>query len=534
LPALATPTVEASITSQGLPSLTWTSVPGAATYRIATLARVTEGDGGGLGERVIASGLATTSFVPDREGLADFTVVDLTVPGAIQDEVGNAWNQEADAWWRPHDLGVYAVAADGRVSEPGIVDGVNLAGLIPVAIAPNATSYLFASAGVDTKGRPFYGTVATLPTEIAMTMADGSTAARRRDSGLESVQYAKVKVTGPRGVVRVDCAVLKMRPLETELTHKVRLCGPRIRDGELTSGARKALARQDRRAARAAAEGDLGEYRVAYAKGAPTLDGAQEIARDLPEVEYPVQGSTAFTRFVAANLLAGHPCMTWRNGGDADVTPEEALAEAQYQNPYLLGATLWISDERGDEFCVGGVPLPEEAEPDRQELAELAAAIVRDLDLTTLDDEAKAQAIDTFLAESVAYDDGAYDPGRGVVENLMAAADRPRSYTALGALADHVAVCLGYAEAFQAIAIEAGLATVVVTGQAAGDYHAWNKAHVNGRWGNIDSTWNSPSTGGHPGTYFLLSDADLAARRTGGEDPHTWVPHSQLPTFAAP
>lgn len=93
-----------------------------------------------------------------------------------------------------------------------------------------------------------------------------------------------------------------------------------------------------------------------------------------------------------------------------------------------------------------------------------------------------------------------------------------------GALVDKKAKCDGYARTFTYICGKAGIRTVTVMGYDLGtdnkDYgHMWNKVFYNGKWYNIDVTWDDPVSGMKDNLqydYFMVSDKAL--KNTHEED----------------
>lgn len=67
--------------------------------------------------------------------------------------------------------------------------------------------------------------------------------------------------------------------------------------------------------------------------------------------------------------------------------------------------------------------------------------------------------------------------------------------TAYAALFHHTAVCQGYAVLLYRLFREAGLEARVITGTAVNElgaeYHAWNIVGIDGRFYNLDATWNA-------------------------------------------
>ena len=86
-------------------------------------------------------------------------------------------------------------------------------------------------------------------------------------------------------------------------------------------------------------------------------------------------------------------------------------------------------------------------------------------------------------------------------------------YTAKGALIDHLAVCQGYSEAYLLLTTAAGLECKIISGTANGDNHAWNIVKIDGKWYNVDVTWDDPTNTVKTGTanlkynYFLIPDS---------------------------
>ncbi len=136
---------------------------------------------------------------------------------------------------------------------------------------------------------------------------------------------------------------------------------------------------------------------------------------------------------------------------------------------------------------------------DEYEMAKTASSrIIR----SSMTDVQKAKTIHDWIINNTRYD----------IENFYSGTIPYESYTTTGVLKNHVAVCQGYAEAFQAMALNAGLDTELTTGKAngIGGYggHAWNQVKVDNIWYNIDVTWDDPvsSTDMLVYDYFLIPD----------------------------
>lgn len=81
---------------------------------------------------------------------------------------------------------------------------------------------------------------------------------------------------------------------------------------------------------------------------------------------------------------------------------------------------------------------------------------------------------------------------------------REDSGSAYGNLVRGRSVCAGYAEAFQLVALKAGLQSRYVCNGS----HAWNLVRVGGKWYHIDVCWDD--TGGGKRKYFLKGSKTIA------------------------
>ena len=85
-----------------------------------------------------------------------------------------------------------------------------------------------------------------------------------------------------------------------------------------------------------------------------------------------------------------------------------------------------------------------------------------------------------FLIDNVEYDSHADDPN-----NIS-----PDGFSVYGAMVNHVAVCEGYARAFQMLLNGLGVECVGLMGQSQGENHMWNAVKQDGLWYQTDVTWD--------------------------------------------
>ena len=87
-----------------------------------------------------------------------------------------------------------------------------------------------------------------------------------------------------------------------------------------------------------------------------------------------------------------------------------------------------------------------------------------------------------------------------------------KNYTDIDGFKDGLMVCDGYAMATYYLCNKAGVETRLILGIANNDTvenHAWNVVKINGKWYNMDVTWDDKGGNDKSYDYFLKSDADF-------------------------
>ena len=138
------------------------------------------------------------------------------------------------------------------------------------------------------------------------------------------------------------------------------------------------------------------------------------------------------------------------------------------------------------------------------EAQKLAKAIIDKIITKGMSDFDKAKAIHDYLIINVDYD----------YQNYLNDTIPRESYTALGALKNKYAVCAGYATAYKLLCDKAELECIYVVGDTPRGSHAWNQVKVDGKWYNVDTTWDDPVSTDkkfddhkfNRYSYFLISD----------------------------
>lgn len=102
-----------------------------------------------------------------------------------------------------------------------------------------------------------------------------------------------------------------------------------------------------------------------------------------------------------------------------------------------------------------------------------------------MDDNEKIKAIHDYLLLNVTYDQEAFD--QDTIPQI--------SHTAYGALISEVAVCDGYASAFNLLLNKVGIESDMVFGEAKGEGHAWNYVEFEEGYYYVDVTWDDGDDG---------------------------------------
>lgn len=79
-----------------------------------------------------------------------------------------------------------------------------------------------------------------------------------------------------------------------------------------------------------------------------------------------------------------------------------------------------------------------------------------------------------------------------IILNCDYSSESINSGNAYGALIEGNALCEGYSRAMSYLCLKAGIPCEIVTGTADGVPHMWNMVELDGKWYNIDLTWDDP------------------------------------------
>jgi len=217
-----------------------------------------------------------------------------------------------------------------------------------------------------------------------------------------------------------------------------------------------------------------------------------ELENGQPQEDIAVTANSALSEYIALHMLQTRETIdlsAFPEAADPDRVVD-ALFEAEYQNPLILGIQGAGYDEEGRmlyiEYDFDRNTTAKKQEAVQEKVDEIVSSIISD----GMSDLEKETAINEYLCENASYDNAALDNAE---QNSFLYVDENfyDSFTAYGILMDGVGVCAGYSAAFKLLADAAGVESIVVTGYLNGSLpHAWNKVRIDGEWYIVDSTNN--------------------------------------------
>ena len=121
----------------------------------------------------------------------------------------------------------------------------------------------------------------------------------------------------------------------------------------------------------------------------------------------------------------------------------------------------------------------EEAVARLEEIDKMAGEICAEVVMEGMGEAQQAEALYRYLTDHVKYGFRYYAQLEAMPYDSM---------TAYGALHDNLAICGGYAQAFQALLKQGGIPCLTVSGRMGGENHMWNLARIDGQWLYFDPT----------------------------------------------
>ena len=243
------------------------------------------------------------------------------------------------------------------------------------------------------------------------------------------------------------------------------------------------------------------------------------------------------TDYVSEQMIAGRPMVRVFNVPSSFAT----LSEQKQLRVYFLMDSPAYYFLCSDTYGVGGgsgenadIVILMESEYASAAARSSAAADIEEMKSRCADalsgesgDRNIALAIHDFICETCEY--AWEDP------DLMIVSEEVEPHNIVGT-ARGLAVCEGYAEAFQYLGTIHGLDVICLGGFSRSIAHEWNYVKINGLWYGVDSTWDDQE-GSVIYAFFGLSETDMASKTIGLDVcNHDRVPeenYETLPTLEA-
>ncbi|WP_418063859.1 transglutaminase domain-containing protein [Pimelobacter simplex] len=491
--------VAATVSAEGDALLEWSPVEGATEYAVVLQQR----RGSNLDGTVRVIG-RTTETTWSSEETAVCRTVSCTQNEALRlttvDASTMASNPTLVGEKIDARLGVIAVVD----REPSALAPVDLTGLETLPVRSDRKW----DGGADIWNRG----LESLPSRFLFASVDGST----RATGA-SIDRTQVRRKGRYWEV-------PLRGEGTRLVETVRIPADAVKDVDAEVAAFNARAKRD-----------YPKAGLLRSSVVIDVDDPKQPSPELPVPSYPVFGSNELSKFIAGQLIAGATDIDLSEFDDQPGLPDlqDAWREAVYQNPYALAYFDGYSFD-GSVLHVQAAYTAAEKQRRQQKIADRAKAIVKSEITAGMSVADKVSALNRYLVDQGEYDDAAISGSPGKYRSDIPAQLR-YAWEPDGILLSGTGVCMSYAYAFDVLAEEAGIESVVVTGDLAdGGAHAWNKVRIGNSWRAVDVTWNDPEgrwTSPRGDRYLMIRDAQFTGNALRSED-EDWMSDAYLRDYA--
>lgn len=190
----------------------------------------------------------------------------------------------------------------------------------------------------------------------------------------------------------------------------------------------------------------------------------------------------------------------------------DTLLKVKYQNPLVL-----YFEDASVDFNTGTLELiysdkQSTAAKKQQEIQTKVKQIVSTVVKSGMSEYDKEFAIHDYLIKNCEYDVAALENG-AKYDYKYVDSKFDDSFNAYGVLINNLGVCASYAAAYKLLCDEAGIDCVVITGNASGIGHAWNKVELGGTYYNVDPTFNDNDL-----SYIIFNASDASVKMSHTED----------------
>jgi hypothetical protein len=476
---LEAPNAEFYITNQGSPAFTWDKITGAKEYYILKI----DTTGERVGSAQVIARTTDTAWEYSTETSADFMNQD------FHNYHNNVNTVEGDSVYE-YSYAVIAVNDEGSSSTSTLYPEREITYRLPYKIhqetlVDEETGQRINLTQTEEIGR--------LPAQVPLMMCDESIVMR---TITYHTKEAKVVQESSFLVEEVENNELKNIQKETYNVLKIpySIDGTnfaneiKIRNFDEAAYPEELKAIDERQNELKGRSGAASSFLISDTENKDTSDGSDHVT----STDDKIFATSALSEYLAANMLVRTeqiPLQDFPESSDKRIL-EDALSEARYQNPMILGIqttklssdhkALLISyeDDKNSFF-------KKQAEI-RQAVEDIIAKIIKP-DMTALE---KEFAINNYLCDTGKYDYNALDNSRKY--NFSKVDEKYyNAFTPYGILIEKSGVCASYAGAFKLLADACGLDSIIVTGYLEGNLpHAWNRVKIDEEWVSVDPTNN--------------------------------------------
>lgn len=213
--------------------------------------------------------------------------------------------------------------------------------------------------------------------------------------------------------------------------------------------------------------------------------------------KYPVFADNAAQMYLALAMINQEEIVSLKAFPEYQNLEEllDDLLYLWYQNPYIMGIDLSKTKyiyETQELLLKYNVPTAT-AKKYQEAVYQKSKQVVNEIIKPSMTEQEKIVAIWDYLENNTAYNHEALAYAKTGANDLYQ--KYPNSWNTYGILCEELGVCQSYAYAFNALAYESGLKSVMVTGTINNGGHAWNAVKLANKWYMIDTTNNGKSHG---------------------------------------
>lgn len=506
-------------------TVSWDPVEGAESYYLVHLNSTDDKGVTRLNPKLMAETSATSWNSDERE--EGERKLDRQLNTALKDffteedfkgleSSGGFTDEQLDAMLNGKGDQIAVIAKKGvKVSKMSdLLDIEGTMGNTPIKIASNAWLQLNPNNSV-------FQSLSEIPTQIPMVMADGHTRVLPIivDPERSWIETSNPRTTqNPQASLHVSYHVGHSRFTDTFIVHNF---DPSTYLNDLTK--MKDDQEKNNRSGYISTN-------LTYSKESTSKAPEDKIARTFPDTPVQVLGSSALSKYIAANLMSGYTDISLADFEEA-TSPRrvwDALDEAKDQNglvPFIINANISGSDKvlHVELGTTGATDQHLSPKDYSAQINSAADKVVADIIKPGMDDAAKVRAINSWIIARTTYNYDSYHRTQEIWANPDPKTHRlPPELTpdhdAGGVFFKGTTVCEGYANAFHLLALKSGVTSIVVTGTVTnGGGHAWNQVKINGQWKTVDVTWNDGGDSGQEAVetrYLMVDNNDPVVTRT--------------------